>query len=167
MTGIDRQQPGSGGPDGGAGQRGRRFVPLAKVLARYLEESGLGESLARLGALDEWADVVGHRIGRVTRAVEVRGDVLVVEVLSSAWITELTMMEGLILNRVNDRRAGPAIGRLRFRLAESANALGPVGEGQRKPWSGGPKPRAGFSSVRHRKGRTNRDDFSGRVHGST
>ena len=94
------------------------FVPVSGVLTEFLDRSGIGESLERLGAVDEWAVAVGPRIGRVTRAVEVQGDVLVVEARSSAWINELSMMSGLILERVNAGRAGAAIRRVRFRLAE-------------------------------------------------
>lgn len=100
-----------------------RFEPVADVLRGYLERTGLDESLARLGALDKWAVAVGPRVARVARAVEVRGDKLVVEVLSSAWITELTMMQGLILERLNSVCAGPPTGGIRFRLAETAKTI--------------------------------------------
>lgn len=101
-----------------------RFEPVADTLRGYLARTGLGESLERLGALDEWAGAVGPRVAGVTRAVEVRGDRLTVEVLSSAWIAELTMMRGLILERLNAVRAGPPIGGIRFRLAETAETIG-------------------------------------------
>ena len=107
----------------GVRRGGDRFVPLAEVLGGYLDETGLGDSLARLRAMDEWADAVGPRVSQVTRPVEVRGETLVVEVLSSAWNTELTMMSGLILERVNARGTGPPIGRIRFRLAETTENL--------------------------------------------
>ena len=102
----------------------RRFEPVADALRGYLERTGLDESLQRLGALDEWAGAVGPRVARVTRAVEVRGDTLVVEVLSSAWNNELTMMKGLILERLNSVCTGPPIGGIRFRLAETAENVG-------------------------------------------
>lgn len=95
-------------------------APLSGALHEYLEESGLAESLARLGALDEWAGAVGARIAKVTEAVEVRGEVLVVEVASSAWINELSMMKGMVLERVNACRSGPPMSAVRFRLAERA-----------------------------------------------
>ena len=102
---------------------GERFAPVAEVLEGYLERTGLGDSLARLTALDEWAAAVGERVSAVTRPVEVRGETLVVEVLSSAWINELSMMGALILERLNARGAGPPIGRIHFRLAETKDNL--------------------------------------------
>ncbi|MYH52717.1 MAG: DUF721 domain-containing protein [Gemmatimonadetes bacterium] len=118
--------PGGGSGATGAGghnRGGERLTPLAEVLDGYLDRTGLGDSLARLEALDEWAAAVGERVSRVTRPVEVRGETLVVEVLSSAWINELSMMGELILERLNARGAGPPIGRIRFRLAETKDNL--------------------------------------------
>ena len=106
----------------------RRFEPVADVLRGYLERTGLVESIERLGALEEWTGAVGPRVARVTRAVEVRGDELVVEVLSSAWIAELTMMKRLILERLNSVRSGPPVGGIRFRLAETSAAIGKTGK---------------------------------------
>ena len=107
----------------GRERAGDRLTPLSEVLEGYLDRTGLGDSLARLAALDEWNGAVGPRVSQVTRPVEVRGETLVVEVLSSAWINELSMMSGLILERVNARGTGPPIGRIRFRLAETTEKL--------------------------------------------
>ena len=103
------------------GRRGARFTPVSEVLEEFLAESGLGESLERLGAMDDWPDAVGSRVSGITTPVEVRGDTLVVEVVSSAWLTELSMMKELILDRLNSRRGDAPIGRIRFRLAETSN----------------------------------------------
>ena len=117
---------GSGRGTMGTGEQnrgGNRFAPVAEVLEGYLDRTGLGDSLARLGALEEWAAAVGERVSSVTRPVEVRGETLVVEVLSSAWINELSMMGELILERLNARGEGPPIGRIRFRMAETQDNL--------------------------------------------
>lgn len=119
MRGMNRGRMGAACAERG----GDGFVPVAEVLDGYLDVSGLGVALARLRAMDDWGDAVGPRISRVTRPVEIRGETLVVEVLSSAWITELTMMGGIILKRVNARGTGPPIGRVRFRLAETAETI--------------------------------------------
>ena len=102
-----------------------RFTPVADALEGYLDRTGLAESLERLEAVEQWAGAVGAQVSRVTRAVEVRGDELVVEVLSSAWIAELSMMRTLILERLNSARSGPPIGSIRFRLAETSRGIGP------------------------------------------
>lgn len=103
-------------------RRMKRPVPVSSVLSEYLRASGLDASIDRMVALDEWAGIVGGRIDRVTRAAEVRGDSLVVEVESSAWLNELAMMHGEILERVNRSTQGPPFGRILFRLAGDGRA---------------------------------------------
>ncbi len=98
----------------------RRFESVADILRVYLEQTGLAKVFDRLGALEEWGDAVGPRIAAVTRPSKVQGNTLVVEVLSSAWIAELTMMKGLILQRLNSARTGEPIAGVRFRLAEKS-----------------------------------------------
>lgn len=116
--------------EGGAGRaRGGGLTPLAGPLAAYLADSGLSEPLARLDALDQWAQAVGPAVARVSRAVEVRADALVVEAETSEWINELSMMAPLILERLNALRNGPPVSAVHFRLRGGAK---PGSEAQRR-----------------------------------
>ena len=98
-------------------RRMKKPVPLSSVLGDYLKATGLDASIDRIVVLEEWSAIVGHRIAQVTRATEVRGDSLLVEVDSSAWLSELTMMRSEILERVNRSTKGPPFRRILFRLA--------------------------------------------------
>ena len=107
------------------GERGTvRMEPLSQALGQYLERSGLHVALERHGLLDEWSGAVGPRIASVTRAAEVRGATLVVEVASSAWLSELTMMRKTILERLNGIRDGVTVEQIRFRLAPTSGGAG-------------------------------------------
>ena len=108
--------------------RNRRPVPVSAVLGEYLASSGLEAAIERTRLLDDWSEVVGERIAGVTRAVEVRGDMLVVEVASSPWLNELTMMRGAILDRINGLPDRPPIGRILFRLAPDGPPAGRSGK---------------------------------------
>lgn len=77
------------------------------LLADFLESAGVGDELARVSAVDEWAESVGPAIAEVTRARSVSGSTLVVEVRSSAWLMELNMMKSEILKRLNQGREAP------------------------------------------------------------
>ena len=105
----------------GSSRRRGRLTPLTDALSGYLEESGLEGKLRRLSAVDEWPRTVGPRIATVTRAVEVRGDALVVEVASSAWLNELSMIRNELLDRINETSDSPLVERILFRLAERAD----------------------------------------------
>jgi len=86
---------------------GRRPEKVQDLLADFLEQEGVADELARVSAVDEWAERVGPGIAKVTRARSVADATLVVEVRSSAWLMELNMMKGEILRRVNDGRDVP------------------------------------------------------------
>lgn len=85
-------------------QRSRRPERVQDLLAEFLEQEGVGDDLARVSAVEEWAERVGPGIADVTRARSVADATLVVEVRSSAWLMELNMMKGEILRRVNEGR---------------------------------------------------------------
>jgi len=77
------------------------------LLSDFLERTGVADELERVSALDDWDDRVGERIASVTHPRSVHGATLVVEVRSSAWLMELNMMKGRILDRLNDGRNVP------------------------------------------------------------
>lgn len=77
------------------------------LLSEFLEKEGVADDLARVSVVDEWDALVGDRIAGVTRARSVNGGTLVVEVRSSAWLMELNMMKGAVLERVNEGRDVP------------------------------------------------------------
>ena len=73
----------------------------------------------RTAVLEEWPTRVGEAIARVTHARSLSGATLFVEVRSSAWLTELNMMRGTILERLNAGRDEARVERIVFVLAES------------------------------------------------
>ncbi len=92
---------------------------VGDVLEQVLKDSGVHEQLQRVGVADEWVDRVGEAIARVARPRIVSGTVLVVEVRSSAWLTELDMMKDEILRRLNEDRHEGRIEGIRLVLAEN------------------------------------------------
>jgi len=95
---------------------GKRKKPLAvsEALASYLKESGLGDRIEQVGAVEEWAGRVGAKIAAVTEPLRVHEGVLFVGVTSSAWLMELRMMEADIRRRLNEGRSRGRIEKIRF-----------------------------------------------------
>jgi predicted nucleic acid-binding Zn ribbon protein len=91
---------------------------VGDLLGPFLRKSGLRETVSRIEAVDQWDELVGEAIARVTRAQGVRGTALVVEVRSSSWLMELNLMKEEILRRVNEGRQEALIEKLVFVLAE-------------------------------------------------
>lgn len=92
---------------------------IGEVLEDVLEEAGVLRQFERLGVLDLWPEIVGEKVAEVTRARSVDDTTLVVEVRSSAWLMELNMMKGDLLERVNEHASETPMDRLVFVLAET------------------------------------------------
>ena len=90
------------------------------VLAGVLEKHGVRKQVERIGVLDLWPEIVGEQLARVTRVRGLDEDALFVEVRSSAWLMELSMMKGEFLERVNARLGEAPIDRIVFVLAETS-----------------------------------------------
>jgi predicted nucleic acid-binding Zn ribbon protein len=93
---------------------------VGSVLADVLEKHGVRKQVERIGVLELWPEIVGEHLARVTRVRGLDEDALFVEVRSSAWLMELSMMKDDFLERVNARLAEEPIERIVFVLAETA-----------------------------------------------
>ncbi|MSR20403.1 MAG: DUF721 domain-containing protein [Gemmatimonadetes bacterium] len=99
---------------------GARPIRVDVVLAQVLEKHGVQKQVRRVGVLDLWPEIVGARLAEVTRVKGLDRDALFVEVRSSAWLMELSMLKTEVLERVNARLADAPLERIVFVLAETA-----------------------------------------------
>ena len=79
---------------------------VGDLLGGLLEKRGLGTQLRRLRALDVWSSAVGPGVAKVTQAKTVVASTLFVQVRSSAWLMELSLMRDALLDRVNEEMGG-------------------------------------------------------------
>ncbi len=93
---------------------------VGDMLGDVLRKHGLEKQVRRAGVTELWPEIVGEKLAGVTRVKGVDKDALFVEVRSSAWLTELSMLKGEVLERVNARIADAPLGRIVFVLAETA-----------------------------------------------
>jgi predicted nucleic acid-binding Zn ribbon protein len=96
---------------------------IGELLGGLFRKWGLQGELERQSALEQWDEIVGEGIARVTRPQGVARGVLYVEVRSSAWITELNLMRHDLLARLNAGRSEGRIERIVFRLAEEPDDI--------------------------------------------
>lgn len=90
---------------------------VGELLDGFLERQGVKDEVERASVVEEWPDRVGEKIARVTRARSVAERTLFVEVRSSAWLMELNMMKGQILERLNRDRDDAPLEKLVFVLS--------------------------------------------------
>ena len=93
---------------------------VGDVLGEVLKKHGVDKQVRRAGVLEMWPEIVGEKLARVTRVKGVDKDALFVEVRSSAWLAELSMLKSEVLERVNARIADAPVARIVFVLAETA-----------------------------------------------
>ena len=109
----------------------RRVQPIAKVLAEVIRDLGLAKKLSQQRAVVDWAGVVGEKVAEHSRAVRVDGRRLFVEVDSSVWAQELTLMKRTILRELNARIGDEVIENVHFVLG-GATAHGASGSDGRE-----------------------------------
>jgi predicted nucleic acid-binding Zn ribbon protein len=88
-----------------------------EVLTRYLADTGLAARVDQATVVPEWRSIVGDQIAAVTVPHAVAQDgTLFVAVTTSAWMTELSLMEPELLRVLNARTGGAVIQRIRYQL---------------------------------------------------
>ena len=84
---------------------------LGEVLQAYLKKAGLVRRVGQARVLEDWAELVGPQIAKVTQPESVGADgQLRVRVATAAWASELQLMTPQILAKVNKDRAGRITG---------------------------------------------------------
>jgi predicted nucleic acid-binding Zn ribbon protein len=94
----------------------RRAEPIGKILADVVRNLGIAKKLSEQRAVVEWAEIVGREVAGHARALRVEGGKLFVEVDSSVWSQELTLMKRNILREINDRIGRKAVDNIHFVL---------------------------------------------------
>ncbi len=98
-------------------ERRGKPAPVGEALASYLKESGLDAVVQRASVLADWPAVVGPQIARVTTPQRVTRDgTLYVDVASHQWMSELSLMEVQLLEKINARQGCEPVHRIRWGL---------------------------------------------------
>lgn len=87
---------------------------VRETLQKYLDKAGISEKIEAASVVPEWPQLVGEGIAGVTTPLRVSNGVLFVAVRSSAWLSELKLMEREILRKVNADRGRGKIAAIRF-----------------------------------------------------
>ena len=95
-----------------------RFRRLGETLPAVLQRLGLDRELETQSLLDTWPKLVDEKIARHTRAVRLDRGVLVVEVDSPVWMTQLRFLKGQVLKRIAPRFRSGLVRDVRFVLGQ-------------------------------------------------
>jgi len=98
--------------------RARAVTTAADAIRAALDFHKLTNQVRGERVIAEWADLVGPRIAQRTRPDRIVDRVLWVEVASSAWLHELSLLKPQLLRGLLERLGEPALfDDLRLRLA--------------------------------------------------
>jgi len=99
-------------------ERKKRPEALASVVANWLGKSGLAERVDQAAIIPEWPRLVGSQIAAVTQPKSITANgTLFVEVVTNAWMTELSLLEPELLRSLNGLATRAPIRRIRWVLA--------------------------------------------------
>lgn len=99
---------------------GRAFETqsAAQALGRVLAGYGLSDEIRGNRVMTEWAELVGPRVAARTRPDGISERVLWVEVATSAWLHELSLLKAQLLAGLIERLGEPRLfDDVRFKLA--------------------------------------------------
>ncbi len=93
-------------------------TPAGEAIRAALDFHGIADDVRGERVVTEWTELVGPRIAQRTRPDRIVDRVLWVEVATSAWLHELTLLKPQLLKGLLDRLGEPALfDDLRLRLA--------------------------------------------------
>ena len=125
------------GPPRAAGPRSAKDAIGAALAFR-----GISEAVRAQRVHTEWSELVGPKIAARTRPQSIDGKTLVIEVASSAWLHELTLLRAQILAGLLERLGPPRLFEdLAFRLAGRSRAEPAAGVGRPASGPRTPAPR--------------------------
>lgn len=94
----------------------RRVRRIGGVLDTVLDDLGVASAIEQHSVFREWESRVGREIARAAKPHRVDGETLLVNVSNSAWMSELSLRQNDLLERLNRGRRRTCVKRLIFRM---------------------------------------------------
>jgi predicted nucleic acid-binding Zn ribbon protein len=84
------------------------------ILKGLLTRLGLQERLEQRCLLEAWPQVVGEKIARFSRAIDLQDGVLLLQADNAVWRQELTLLLPTIMEKYNERYGAGTIKEIRW-----------------------------------------------------
>ncbi|MBL7661179.1 DUF721 domain-containing protein [bacterium] len=90
---------------------------LSKILSQTLKRKNLDHKLKQYAFFQDWSEILGEKLGKVTKPEKILyGRLLVVQVSNTALLQELALKKQEILALVRAHRDAPVVEDIRFVL---------------------------------------------------
>lgn len=94
----------------------RKEQNISDVLKAFLRENNLEIPYLQYQVVHQWKEVVQESVAKLTRALEVRNEALLVQVYSPSLCTELQMQKTTLIANLNAAVGANVIHEIRFVL---------------------------------------------------
>lgn len=84
-------------------------MELGEALVKYLQESGLEQSVMDVQIEEVWPRVMGETVRQLTRSIEVKDGVLYVHIRSAALKAQLFENRFELVKKLNEAVGAPAL----------------------------------------------------------
>lgn len=105
----------------GSGPDERDPVPLGALVARLVNDRGWDKTLAEAGVFGRWAELVGPDVAAHCRPERLAGAELTVVAESTAWATQLRVLEPTLLARLAQQVGSDVVRRIRVHGPSTPN----------------------------------------------
>lgn len=80
----------------------KQVQPIGAVLAQFLRENGMEKPILERRVVEQWPQLMGETVARLTRSVEVTDGVLYVKLSSAALRAQLFEMRFELVRKLNE-----------------------------------------------------------------
>ena len=120
--------------------RTRETRAARDLVAKVLDYHGIADDVRAERVVAEWSELVGPRVAARTRPFGIVERILVVDVATSAWLHELSLLRARLLAELHERLGEPRLfDELKLRLAGTGREYAPPPRPRRR--DAAPKPR--------------------------
>ncbi|WP_246127858.1 DciA family protein [Amycolatopsis rhizosphaerae] len=98
----------------GSGADPRDPQPLGRLVSRLSAERGWGARLADGQVFGQWARLVGEEVAEHAQPVSLKDGELTVQTSSTAWATQLRLLQGQLLTKIADAVGHGVVKRMRI-----------------------------------------------------
>lgn len=80
-----------------------KLSSLKETLPEVLKKLGLWEKLAEKEIIFKWNKIVGENFPSVVKPIDIKNNILYLQVPSSEWKTELNYLKDELINKINEK----------------------------------------------------------------
>ena len=94
------------------------FVKVGDLIKDVLRSQRKHGDAKMVRVWDVWPSAVGEPVGSNTSPAAFKGNILIVNVIDSAWLQQLWMLRQDIMSNVNDALGEDLVGEIKFKIGK-------------------------------------------------